>query len=136
MVSLKHQILERAHQLRAARLPSNRPDSFETPPDSSDTDDNAMSDDGNEEHPGINCDGCGVKPIQGACYRRQAEHDSEDFCQICFDQLADDEKDSLRRVRGCVVHTIGDSGDEGYGNDWNSDDDQELQQALLQSLEP
>ena len=47
-----------------------------------------------------------------------------------------DEKDSLRRVKGCIVHTIEDSGDEEDGNESNSDDDQELQQALLQSLEP
>ena len=62
-----------------------------------------MSDDVIEMHPGINCDGCGVKPIEGACYRRQAENDSEDFCQKCFDKLSDDEKATLNRVKGRMI---------------------------------
>jgi len=58
-----------------------------------------------EEHPGINCDGCGMKPIIGPCWRKVTDADTEDYCQACYDKLGEDKKAELNQVEGQTVTT-------------------------------
>ena len=51
-----------------------------------------------EEHPGISCDGCNMKPIIGPCWRKFIDGDTEDYCQACYDKLDEDKKAELSQV--------------------------------------
>merc|ERR1719502_2459920 len=49
-------------------------------------------------HPGIWCDGCKMKPIQGNRYWKRTEHDTFDVCEACYNQLNDEQKAELQSI--------------------------------------